>query len=84
MSTRFLRRGAALPAAALLLIMALAPASAGGGLTSSSPFPSVSVPAGSDVNFDIAVSAAANTRVALSVAGVPDGWTAVPAAAASS
>lgn len=77
MSTRSLRRGAALPAAALLLIMTLAPATAGGGLTLSSPFPSVSVPAGSDVRFDVAVSAAANTRVALSVAGVPDGWTAV-------
>jgi uncharacterized membrane protein len=72
-----LRRGAALPAAFLLLMVALAPASAGGGLTLSTPFPGVSVAAGSDVSFDIAVTAAANTRVALSVSGVPDGWTAL-------
>ncbi|HET9497953.1 MAG TPA: NEW3 domain-containing protein [Candidatus Limnocylindria bacterium] len=76
MSTRTsLRRGAALPAATLLLLLALAPAIAGGGLVLSTPFPAVSVAPGTDVRFDITVSAAANTRVALSVSGTPEGWT---------
>lgn len=76
MSTRStLRRSAALPAAALLLLLALAPAGAGGGLTLSTPFPGVSVAPGTDVRFDITISAAANTRVGLSVSGTPDGWT---------
>jgi uncharacterized membrane protein len=70
-----LRRGAALPAATLLLLLALAPAGAGGALTLSTPFPGVSVAPGTDVRFDITVSAAANTRVALSVSGTPEGWT---------
>jgi uncharacterized membrane protein len=70
-----LRRSAALPAAALLLLLALAPAGAGGGLTLSTPFPGVSVAPGTDVRFDITISAAANTRVGLSVSGTPDGWT---------
>ena len=75
MSTRTsLRRGAALPAATLLLLLTLAPALAGG-LVLSTPFPAVSVAPGPDVRFDITVSAAANTRVALSVSGTPDGWT---------
>jgi uncharacterized membrane protein len=70
-----LRRSAALPAAVLLLLFALAPAGAGGGLTLTTPFPGVSVAPGTDVRFEITVSAAANTRVALSVSGTPDGWT---------
>jgi uncharacterized membrane protein len=70
-----LRRSAALPAAALLLLLALAPAGAGGGLTLSTPFPGVSVAPSTDVSFDITIGAAANTRVALSVSGTPDGWT---------
>jgi uncharacterized membrane protein len=70
-----MRRSAALPAAALLLLLALAPAGAGGGLTLSTPFPGVSVAPGTDVRFDITISAAANTRVGLSVSGTPDGWT---------
>lgn len=77
MSTRItLRRVAALPAAILLLIMALAPASAGSALSLNTAFPAVAVAPGSDVSFPITVTAAANTRVSLSVAGVPDGWTA--------
>ena len=76
MSTRTtLRRSAALPAATLLLMLALAPAGAGGGLTLTTPFPGVSVAPGTDVSFDITISAAANTRVALSVSGTPAGWT---------
>jgi uncharacterized repeat protein (TIGR01451 family) len=76
-STRtFLRRVAALPAAAALVILTLAPALAGGGLVLSTPFPGVTVAAGSDVSFTITVTGSANTRVALSVSGVPDGWTA--------
>jgi uncharacterized membrane protein len=70
-----LRRSAALPAATLLLLLALAPAGAGGGLTLSTPFPGVSVAPGTDARFDITINAAANTRVALSVSGTPDGWT---------
>jgi uncharacterized repeat protein (TIGR01451 family) len=76
-STRtHLRRVAALLAAMGLLALTLAPATAGGGLTLSTPFPGVAVAAGSDVSFEITVSAAANTRVSLSLSGVPDGWTA--------
>jgi uncharacterized membrane protein len=56
-------------------MLALAPAGAGGGLTLTTPFPGVSVAPGTDVSFDITISAAANTRVALSVSGTPAGWT---------
>jgi uncharacterized membrane protein len=72
-----MRRAAALPAAAFLLVLSLAPATAGGGLSLTTPFPAVAVAPGSDVRFTIAVSGPANTRVGLSVTGTPDGWTAV-------
>jgi uncharacterized membrane protein len=72
-----LRRAAALPAAAFLLVLTLAPATAGGSLSLTTPFPAVAVAPGSDVHFVITVNGPANTRVGLSVAGTPDGWTAV-------
>ena len=66
MSTRpSLRRGAALPAAFLLLMAALAPAIGRRRADPQHPVPRPSpCAAGSDVSFDIAVTAAANTRVA--------------------
>jgi uncharacterized membrane protein len=71
-----LRRAAALPAAAFLLVLSLAPATAGDGLSLTTPFPAVAVAPGSSVRFTITVNGPANTRVGLSVAGTPDGWTA--------
>ena len=71
-----LRRASAVSVLALLFSLAAVPVSAGSGLSISTPFPAVSVAAGTKVSFDITVSAAANTRVALSVSGVPTGWTA--------
>jgi uncharacterized membrane protein len=70
-----LRRGAALLSATTLILLTMAPALAGG-LTITTPFPGVSVAPGSDVDFEITVTSAANTRVALGVSGTPDGWTA--------
>ncbi len=71
-----LRRVSVVSVLALLFSFAAVPVSAGSGLSITTPFPAVSVAAGTKVSFDITVSAAANTRVALSVGGVPTGWTA--------
>jgi len=71
-------RGAPLAAIGLLLssTLAFAPAVAAAGLTLNTPFPSVAVAPGSNVGFDIAVTATANQQVALAVSGVPTDWTA--------
>jgi uncharacterized membrane protein len=45
-------------------------------LTVSTPFPSVAVEPGDQVNFELAVAAPALAPVALTVDGVPEGWTA--------
>lgn len=61
----------------LLLVAAGAtPAAAQVGLTVTTPFPAVSVQPGSSASFDLSLQASATVRAALSVDGVPDGWSA--------
>jgi uncharacterized membrane protein len=63
--------------AALALLVALAPATmAANGLQVTTQFPDVAVAPGDDVTFDLQVSTDTSARVALSVEGVPSGWTA--------
>lgn len=71
-------RAPALAATLALTVASLlaAPVAIAAGLTVTTPYPSVSVAPGSKVAFDIAVTANANQQVALSVSGVPSGWTA--------
>ena len=71
-------RGAPLAAIGLLLssTLAFAPTVAAAGPTLTTPYPSVKVAAGAKVSFEIAVLAAANEQVALSVSGTPKDWTA--------
>ena len=71
-------RGAPLAAIGLLLTstLAFAPAVSAAGLALNTPFPSVAVAPGSNVGFDITVTATANQQVALAVSGVPTDWTA--------
>jgi uncharacterized membrane protein len=71
------RRAPALAAIGLLMTMmlALAPTTIAAGLSLTTPYPSVSVAPGSKVSFDIAITGDANQQVAVSVAGVPSGWT---------
>jgi hypothetical protein len=66
-------RGAPLAAIGLLLssTLAFAPTVAAAGPTLTTPYPSVKVAAGAKVSFEIAVLAAANEQVALSVSGTP-------------
>jgi uncharacterized membrane protein len=51
------------------------PVAAQTGLTITTPFPAVSVQPGESVSFDLTVSAEGPSRVALSLDGLPDGWT---------
>ena len=71
-------RGPALAAIGLLLAttLAFAPTAIAAGLNLTTPYPSVSVAPGSKVGFDITVTGDAYQQVALSVSGVPTGWTA--------
>jgi uncharacterized membrane protein len=71
---------------ALLAIMSLAPTASAqtdegttttvSTLTVTTPYPSVAVEPGDQVNFDLTVQAPSRTTVALSADGVPEGWTA--------
>jgi len=70
-----LRRASVVSVLALLFSLAAVPAAAAS-LSISTPFPAVSVAAGTKVSFDLTVTSAANQRVALSVSGTPTGWTA--------
>jgi uncharacterized membrane protein len=45
-------------------------------LTVTTPYPSVAVEAGDQVSFDLTIASPNRTAVALTVDGVPDGWTA--------
>ena len=44
-------------------------------LTVVTPYPAVAVEPGDQVNFDLTISAPSPTQVALTAAGVPEGWT---------
>ncbi len=72
------RGGPALAGIGLLITMtlALAPTVIAAGLSLTTPYPSVSVAPGSKVGFDITITGSANQEVAVSVSGVPTGWTA--------
>lgn len=60
-----------------LLLAALAPAAtAANGLTVTTPFTAVSVAPGNKVSFDLTVTSTTSRNVALSLSGVPTGWTA--------
>lgn len=78
MATLIQRRRRVLALIGLLLTttLAIAPATLAAGLSLTTPYPSVSVAPGSKVNFDITVTGDANQQVAVSVAGVPNDWTA--------
>ena len=70
------RRFAALGLVAIVA-SALAPAAlAADSLTITTPYPSVAVSPGSKVSFDLSIKTSSPDRVALSVGGVPSGWTA--------
>ena len=71
-------RGRALAAIGLLLTttLAFAPATIAAALSLTTPYPSVSVAPGSKVNFAVTVTGNPNQQVALSVSGLPSGWTA--------
>ena len=66
-----------LGAAVALTALAVAPAAvAAEPLSLTTPYPAISVTPGATANFTIAVSTSAAQRVALSVSGAPNGWTA--------
>jgi uncharacterized membrane protein len=72
-----LRRAASALAIGALLIGVLAPpVSAAGGLEVTTPFPAVVVAPGSKVSFDLTITSTVTGDVALSLDGVPAGWTA--------
>lgn len=66
----------ALSATLVALVFPLAPASVGAAdpLTVTTPYPAVSVAAGSKVSFDLTLTADQRREVALSVSGLPTGW----------
>jgi uncharacterized membrane protein len=66
---------AALALLATLAVGAARPVSAAGGLELTTPFPSIAVQPGSTAKFTITLAASSAMTVALSVDGVPDGWT---------
>ena len=61
---------------AIALAAIAAPVSAADGLEISTPFPAVAVAPGSKVSFDLTIASTRTADVALSVAGIPTGWTA--------
>jgi uncharacterized membrane protein len=71
------RRAAALLPFLLIASLGLASgAAAAGGLEVSTPYAAVAVEPGETASFDLTLTSNAERRVALSVSGVPDGWTA--------
>ena len=72
-----LARTTTMLAVGAMLLGTLAPAvAAAAGLTLSTPYPAVAVAPGSKVSFDITVASGQAGNVALTVQGVPTGWTA--------
>lgn len=70
------RVASALVAASAILAAVAAPVAADDGLEITTPYPAVAVAPGSKVSFDLTVASVRTTDVALSLAGVPAGWTA--------
>ncbi len=73
---RRVRVASALIAAFYILAAVAAPVAADDGLEITTPFPAVAVAPGSKVSFDLTIASTRTADVALSVAGVPTGWTA--------
>ncbi|MEO8462087.1 MAG: NEW3 domain-containing protein [Chloroflexota bacterium] len=70
-----LRRGFVALAAVAMGLTSLAPAAiAADALTITTPYPAVVVAPGSHVSFNVSISTATATRVALALSGVPDAW----------
>lgn len=79
MRTSFVGRvrvASALVAASTILAVVAAPVAADEGLEITTPYPAVAVAPGSKVSFDLTVTSVRTADVALSLAGVPAGWTA--------
>lgn len=70
------RVASALVAASTILAAVAAPVAADDGLEITTPYPAVAVAPGSKVSFDLTVTSVRTADVALSLAGVPAGWTA--------
>lgn len=79
MRTSFVGRvrvASALVAASTILAVVAAPVAADDGLEITTPYTAVAVAPGSKVSFDLTVTSVRTADVALSLAGVPAGWTA--------
>ncbi|MGK2852108.1 MAG: COG1470 family protein [Candidatus Limnocylindrales bacterium] len=70
------RVASALIAASTILAAVAAPVAAADGLEITTPYPAVAVAPGSKVSFDLTVTSVRTADVALSLAGVPAGWSA--------
>ena len=75
-AVRRARAASALIAASVLLGLFAGPLAAADGLEITTPYPAVAVAPGSSVSFDLKVTSVRTADVALSLAGVPDGWSA--------
>lgn len=75
-TARRVRVASALIAASYILTAVAAPVAADDGLEITTPFPAVAVAPGSKVSFDLTITSTRIADVALSMAGVPTGWTA--------
>ena len=75
-TARRVRVASALIAASYILTAVAAPVAADDGLEITTPYPAVAVAPGSKVSFDLTITSTRIADVALSMAGVPTGWTA--------
>jgi uncharacterized membrane protein len=75
-ASRPARLAVAIAITALLSIVSIPIASADGGLEVATPYPAVAVAPGDKVSFDLTVSSVRVADIALSIDGVPTGWTA--------
>ncbi len=73
---RHVRIAAALLITSMALAVAAPTVAAADGLEVSTPFPAVAVAPGNKVSFDLTVTSTRTADVALSLGGVPTGWTA--------
>ncbi len=75
-SSARVRFTAALALAAMVLVSLVPAVSADNGLQITTPYPAVAVAPGSKVSFDLTIDSTRDANVALSLGGVPTGWTA--------
>ena len=73
--TARVRRSAVFLAAAAVFLVGLVPAvGAAGGLTVTTPYPSIAVAPGSSASFDLTITSATEGTASLVVVGAPTGW----------